>query len=275
MQRLGHIELAGGVGILCVPHEHAVEPHVDRRRRTVEGQTHALPAGQRLAHAIIGSERTPVQCDQIVCGNGGCLRIFMAIPRILDVHILRTHEPLHLQTPRHLHTGEVAIGEAARCEFRRKVGVLPMLIQALRGEPIQVRGHHLHRPFAVEVLLQRAGLIVGAIVVGMPRQPVDREHTGIGQPRRRRLFGSQSSISGRHIIARGSVAFSSATSCKVSSFIVAPDSHLTAAPTLVPSALYFGVLRNSKLFTNITQQEFSTLRNLFIDRHSHRKSIYP
>ena len=203
MQRLGHIELAGGVGILCVPHEHAVEPHVDRRRRTVEGQTHALPAGQRLAHAIIGSERTPVQCDQIVCGNGGCLRIFMAIPRILDVHILRTHEPLHLQTPRHLHTGEVAIGEAARCEFRRKVGVLPMLIQALRGEPIQVRGHHLHRPFAVEVLLQRAGLIVGAIVVGMPRQPVDREHTGIGQPRRRRLFGSQSSISGRHIIARG------------------------------------------------------------------------
>ena len=99
----------------------------------------------------------------------------MAVPRVLNIHVLVVHVSRVLQVGWHVDAAESGIVEILGCErlfLKIDVGGL----------------HHFHAPFAVEALLQIArladrGNVRKGHVIGMCRRAIHCEHRGVGEPR--------------------------------------------------------------------------------------------
>ena len=196
-QRVGHVEFARCVCILRISDECAIEPHVDCGRRAVERQRDALAGAQRLPHARIGVERPAVECHEIAVGHMWRLWLFMPVPRVLDVHVLRAHESLRLQAAGHVHIHISRVVETRRGERRRDVRGLPVLVRAFHRQPVEVRWHDPRAPYPIKRLPQRAGRAVDGHVVGVRGQPVDREDGRIDEPAHAWLVKPRTLPSGR------------------------------------------------------------------------------
>jgi len=101
-------------------------------------------------------------------------RVLVAVPRVLDVHVLVVHQTSRLQVSRNL--------DAFECGVVEVFGHERLLME------VDVGGlHHLHPPFAVKALPEIRTFIalrhVRAIAMSrMCRHAVDREDGGVGEP---------------------------------------------------------------------------------------------
>ncbi len=175
VQRFGDIEFVRGVAVFAVADEYAVDPHVDRGGHAVERDADGAAILTGRIKTLGDGERAAIQCHMVGFGNVRLLRILMAVPRVLNIHVLVVHISRVLQVGGHVDAAESGIVEILGCErlfLKIDVGGL----------------HHFHAPFAVEALLQIArladrGNVRKGHVIGMCRRAIHCEHRGVGEPR--------------------------------------------------------------------------------------------
>ena len=119
-------------------------------------------------------ELLAVERHVIVFRNIRLQRILVAIPRILDIHVLVLQQACHLQMARNLGAVESGIIEVFGNEW--------LFVE------IDVRSlYDLDAPFSVKALreigvLTALRIMRETLVVGMGRRAVDLEHSRVGQP---------------------------------------------------------------------------------------------
>ena len=105
----------------------------------------------------------------IVFGNVRLLRILMAIPWILNIHVLVLQISGHLQMLRHVDRTKIGIVEVScgeRRVFHVDVGCLS----------------DVYFPFAVKILLRFGGFAQEIPMIGVRGLAIHREYGRIGEP---------------------------------------------------------------------------------------------
>ena len=174
VQQFGDVELIGREAVLAIADERAVDPHVDRRGHAVEHDRHRSAGLLGVCHGGGDGELPAVERDVIVLRDVRFQRVLVAVPRILDVHVLVVHQTGRLQVARNLDTLERGVVE--------RLGRRGFLFE------VDVGGlNDLDPPLAVKALLEIGPLsalgVAGVpLVAGMGRSPVHLEHRRVGQP---------------------------------------------------------------------------------------------
>ena len=175
MQQVGDVKLVGSESVLAVTCEQAVDPYVDCGCHSVEddgdASTELLGVRKRLGH----NELPAVERHVIVFRNIRLQRILVAVPRILDIHVLVLQQACHLQMTRNLSAAESGIIEVFGNEW--------LFVEVDVGSL-----HDLDAPFSVKALreigvLAALRIMREILVVGMGRGAIDLEHSRVGQPR--------------------------------------------------------------------------------------------
>ena len=121
------------------------------------------------------NELPAVERHVIVFRNIRLQRILVAVPRILDIHVLVLQQACHLQMARNLGAAERGIIEVLSNEW--------LFVEVDVGSL-----YDFDAPFSVKALreigvLATLRIMREALVVGMCRRAVDFEHSRVGQPR--------------------------------------------------------------------------------------------
>ena len=169
VQRFGDVEFVRRETVLAIADEGAVKPHVDRSGHAVEGDADGAAIFQRCGERTVEREGTAVDRHMIVFGNVRLLRILMAIPWILHIHIFVLQIAGHLQVFGHVDRAETGIVEVScgeRRVFHVDVGCLS----------------DVYFPFAVEILLWFGGFAQEIPMIGVRGLAIHREYGRIGEP---------------------------------------------------------------------------------------------
>ena len=175
MQQVGDIKLVGSESVLAVTCEQAVDPYVDCGCHSMEDDGDASSGLLGVRKTLGHNELLAVERHVIVFRNIRLQRILVAVPRILDIHVLVLQQACHLQMARNL-------GAAER-------GIIEVLSNEWLFAEVDVGSlHDFDAPFSVKALreigvLATLRIMREALVVGMCRRAVDFEHSRVGQPR--------------------------------------------------------------------------------------------
>ena len=178
VQRFGDVEFVRRETVLAIADEDAVKPHVDRSGHAVEGDADGAAIFQRCGERTVEREGTAVDRHMIVFGNVRLLRILMAIPWILNIHVLVLQISGHLQMLRHVDRTKIGIVEVS-CGERRVFHVDGCGLS------------NVYFPYTVEILLRFAGFSDEITMIGMRRLAIHREYGRIGEPACVRLLRLQ------------------------------------------------------------------------------------
>ena len=175
MQQVGDIKLVGSESVLAVTCEQAVDPYVDCGCHSMEDDGDASSGLLGVRKTLGHNELPAVERHVIVFRNIRLQRILVAVPRILDIHVLVLQQACHLQMARNLGAAESGIIEVFGNEW-------------LFAEVDVGSLYDLDAPFSVKALreigvLATLRIMREALVVGMCRRAVDFEHSRVGQPR--------------------------------------------------------------------------------------------
>ena len=175
MQQVGDIKLVGSESVFAVTCEQTVDPYVDCGCHSMEDDGDASSGLLGVRKTLGHNELPAVERHVIVLRNIRLQRILVAVPRILDIHVLVLQQACHLQMARNLGAAERGIIEVLSNEWlfvEVDVGTL----------------YDFDAPFSVKALREIGVLVTlrimrEALVVGMCRSAVDFEHSRVGQPR--------------------------------------------------------------------------------------------
>ena len=169
VQRFGDVEFVRRETVLAIADEGAVKPHVDRSGHAVEGDADGAAIFQRCGERTVEREGTAVDRHMIVFGNVRLLRILMAIPWILHIHIFVLQIAGHLQVFGHVDRAETGIVEVS-CGERRVFHVDGCGLS------------NVYFPYTVEILLRFGGFAQEIPMIGVRGLAIHREYGRIGEP---------------------------------------------------------------------------------------------